>query len=215
MKNALFLLVFSFFLFSCKPWWAAPLTSDSDSSRGISNVCVEVSKTQEPKVIEAIEAWNISLKNWKKIIPVIGIKEYCDYFIVETKAPEDISHKIMARTSRVGGRNITMYTGRYEIDTFTVTLHELGHAFGAKHMANTLMSPQLVYRYYKCPDAATVAQVATWNNIDPGLLSWCDSTRYVKLQKVWYSLENNHQYFMFESLDERHDECHSENIDMK
>lgn len=114
----------------------------------------------------------MAIHKWKNLQPVIGVSEACDYTIVESN--EKPAHpNALASTSGIGGREITLYKGRYEADTLGITLHEMGHALGARHMAGTLMAPQAQYNVYKCPDAATVAQVAAANDVDPSLLSWC------------------------------------------
>jgi hypothetical protein len=40
-------------------------------------------------------------------------------------------------------------------------------------MEGTMMAPIINYKKYKCPDAATVAQVARANGINPLLFQFC------------------------------------------
>lgn len=171
-------------IISCNPIWTRPTTNAVMHTQGKVSVCVNVSERTREKVVEAINSWNESLKNWRGVIPIVSDYNTCDYYINEADPPEDMKQTILARTSSLGGKYITMFKGRYEADPLGVTLHELGHAFGARHMENTLMAPHITYNYYKCPDAATVAQVAIWNDVDPGIMSWCDSSNYVNNDSI-------------------------------
>lgn len=139
-------------------------------------MCVDVSSKQLPHVLEAIYSWDSSISNWKRLVPKVGKNlDSCDYLIVEVEPDDNIGPATLATTSSIFGRLIKLYRGRYEVDTLSVVLHEIGHALGAKHMPGTMMSAQVVYNAYKCPDAATVAQVAIANDLDPSALSWCDA----------------------------------------
>ena len=141
--------------------------------RETATVCMEVSEDQIPEVTSAILAWDSAIGRWKHLEPRIGINDACNYTIRETNPPVYRKETVLATTSAIGGYDIELYRGRYETDTLTVVLHELGHAFGARHMEGTLMSSHLVYKIYRCPDAPTVAQVAISNSVDPTLFSWC------------------------------------------
>lgn len=137
-------------------------------------MCVDVARAQLPRVLEAIHAWDSAISNWKRLVPKIGKDlDLCDYVIVEVEPEESVSPMTLATTSSIRGRLIKLYRGRYEVDALSVVLHEIGHALGARHMSGTMMNPQIMYNIYKCPDAATVAQVAVANDLDPSTLSWC------------------------------------------
>lgn len=138
-------------------------------------VCVDVPQEVRPEIFEAIYAWDTAIEKWKHLIPRTGINNTCDYTIIEMEPGIFDNPNVLAKVDSIGGRNITLYRGRYEQDAVSITLHELGHAFGARHMAGTLMGPKLQYNAYKCPDAATVAQVAVANGVDPSLLNWCQN----------------------------------------
>ena len=168
-------IMFFFNFISCQPVWIKnhqPPTAWV--LRETATVCMQVSNDQVPAVTAAINAWDSAIGKWKHLEPRIGINDACDYTIKEVIPTIFKKENVLATTSTIGGYDIELYTGRYEIDTLTVVLHELGHAFGARHMEGTLMAPQLVYKFYKCPDAPTVAQVALANSVDPSLLSWCN-----------------------------------------
>lgn len=137
------------------------------------NVCTDIPEEARQEVFEAIYAWDTAINKWKHLVPRIGVSENCDYIITEMEPGLFDNPNILARVDAIGGRHVILYRGRYEQDTLGVTLHELGHVFGARHMAGTLMGPNLQYNAYKCPDSATVAQVAVANGIDPSLFSWC------------------------------------------
>ena len=60
-----------------------------------------------------------------------------------------------------------------QINLHDTALHELGHAFRAEHIDNTLM--QLNYnRSANCIDMQTAKQVATHMHLDPGRLNYCN-----------------------------------------
>lgn len=160
-------------LIACEPTWVPRQPTNAWILQENASVCIEVSKDQIPAVVDAIKGWDRAIGKWKRLKPRIGIDESCDYTIKEVNPPLFRSELALATTDAIGGRRIELYRGRYEIDTLTVVLHELGHALGARHMIGTLMAPNLEYRAYRCPDAATVAQVAIANAVDPTLFIWC------------------------------------------
>ena len=166
--------LFIFNIIACQPTW---ISTKKQSGAWIlqetANVCIDVSTQELPKVIEAIQAWDLAIGKWKRLLPQTSINEFCDYTIKEVDPPLFKNTMALATTSSIPGREIELYRGRYETDTLTVVLHELGHAFGARHIEGTLMAPQLTKFIYRCPDAATIAQIAASNGIDPSLFSWC------------------------------------------
>jgi hypothetical protein len=167
-------IFFALNISACEPVWVSTKRrANTWLLQESATVCIEVSENQIPKVTEAIKGWDLAIGNWKHLIPSIGINDYCDYKIKEVETPLFQNSNALATTSAIGGREIELYRGRYEIDTRTVVLHELGHAFGARHIEGTLMAPQLTKFIYRCPDAATIAQVAATNGIDPSFFSWC------------------------------------------
>ena len=137
-------------------------------------VCVDVNKKYLPEVLDAIYAWDSAIRNWKHLVPRLGPDfDDCNYMIKEVDPDDDTGPRTLGATSRLFGREIKLYRGRYEIDPLSITLHEIGHALGARHMPGTMMNDEIIYFKYRCPDAATVAQVAIANGIDPSTLSWC------------------------------------------
>lgn len=161
---------------ACEPVWIPRSSPTSWQLQESANVCIEVSPAQNHLVIEAIDGWNMAIGKWKRLTPQIGINNHdCDYAIKEVDPPLFANQAVLATTNAIGGRYIELYRGKYEIDTLTVVLHEIGHALGAQHMIGTLMSPILQLNLYKCPDAPTVAQVAIANQIEPMLLRWCNN----------------------------------------
>ena len=125
------------------------------------------------KASEAVNEWNDSLKEWKKMVPIEGLKEPCNYYIHETT--HSTSEQSIAWTSMIGGKEINLVIGKYENITRQLVLHELGHALGAQHVPGTLMNPSYSPVKYRCIDATTVAQVAAWNQVDIGILRWCNN----------------------------------------
>lgn len=168
-------ITFATIMMSCEPSWVKtrhhPGTWIAKES---ANVCISASIHTLPDVINAVKAWDKAIGDWKHLIPVVGMNEMCDYAIVETPADNSAAPMALASTT-LFGRVIKLYKNRYELDPLGVTLHEIGHVLGARHIEGTLMAPVADYGRYKCPDAATVAQVAMANAVDPALLKWCNS----------------------------------------
>jgi len=137
-------------------------------------VCVDVADRNYEAVSGAVAAWSKALKNWQILYAVKSPPSpECDITIQEVDPDPNKSVTVLGSTDGLGIGRIQLYRHRYETDSFNVTLHELGHAFGAKHLKGTLMNPKLIPGAYECPDVATVLQVAHFNNIDPQMLSWC------------------------------------------
>lgn len=161
-------------LMSCNPpRWVKYGQTKAWILQETSTVCIEVPPENLLGVVTAIEAWETAIGNWKHLEPRKGITEECTYTIREELPGPQISPFILATVTGVGNKEILLFKGRYEFDPIGITLHELGHAFGARHMAGTLMAPYVQPGVYRCPDAATVAQVAIANSVDPSLLLWC------------------------------------------
>jgi len=160
---------------SCEPLWIKnKINPRVWVAQEEAYVCIRSANDSIPGIIEAINAWDSAIGKWKHLIPVVGVSDMCDYTIEEVEADESVSITALASTT-LFGRKIKLYKNRYEIDVVAVVLHELGHVLGARHIEGTLMAPVISYGTYKCPDAATVAQVALANAIDPSLFSWCKS----------------------------------------
>lgn len=162
------------FTLSCAQW-SKPSASPS-SEPGTWTVCLNLPEKHEEEAVNAVELWDKALNRWQRIRPahVVDDDLSCRVFVHETTAPApEASPNALAWTSQVGGREVWMKKGRYEHDVTTILLHELGHAFGAQHVPGSLMNPSWSWYNKKCPDATTVAQVAAWNKINLGLMSWC------------------------------------------
>jgi predicted Zn-dependent protease len=143
--------------------WYVPVTA---------YVCIQLSHEQFIEASKAVNEWSNSLKEWKKLVPINGWNEPCNYYIHETKN-KDSHQSSIAWTSSIGGREIKLVVGKYENITKQIVLHELGHALGAQHVHNTLMNSTYNNRMYKCIDATTIAQVAAWNQVEIDILRWC------------------------------------------
>jgi len=166
---------FVIFAGSCQSHWVktrpTPGTWIANES---ATVCISVSNETLPSVIDAVRAWDKAIGTWRRMMPVVGINELCNYVIRETKPGPEVPDTVLAST-RVKGEEVKLYVGRYEVDPLGVTLHEIGHLLGAGHIEGTLMSPYVNYGAYRCPDAATIAQVAMANAVDPSLFRWCNN----------------------------------------
>ena len=160
-------------MMSCQPSWTKNTTPSGVWIPGeTATVCVHVSNDTLSDVIDAVEAWDTAIGKWKHLVPIVGPSDQCNYVIREAEVTEEVGYNTLAST-KLHGRDIFLYKNRYELDPVGVVLHEIGHVLGARHMEGTLMAPQITYGKYRCPDAATIAQVAMVNAIDPSLFSWC------------------------------------------
>lgn len=175
------LIPFFLLVTSCGPRWVSPFMLGSWEQPSVKNVCVDVPKETRNEILSAVGAWNKSLFQWKQF--VVASEKGCDIYIHVIEPPSGADEFDLAEVDALFGREIKLFRGRYEIDPLGVTLHEMGHILGAKHMAETLMSEKLDVGKYRCPDAATVAQVVAVNGIDPGLISWCDPGPFAEFKK--------------------------------
>lgn len=95
------------------------------------------------------------------------------------------SHNLMVRdesvwywtlgfVERIGARDIYLVRDRLENeDVPYVLLHELGHALGARHRSEGLMSPHYSKVRYRCIDKETMRQVARYNHWPADRLNYC------------------------------------------
>ncbi|SRR5260221_366537 len=162
--------------------WTAPERDGVIFKPETARVCIDLPIDQQLPAVRAVKGWDRALHQWRHVEAVdAGVvqgwyEEWCDYVVHETESEPvsgDIDH-VLAWASSVGGTDISMRRGYYEVDTTGILLHELGHAFGAQHMAGTLMNPTWSKVQYACPDAPTVAQVAAWNRVNLSMLCWCE-----------------------------------------
>lgn len=162
-----------FFFNACGSSYSHTLKNGSWYTPVTAYVCIQLPHEHFEKASKAVNEWNNSLKSWKKMVPVEGWNEPCNYFIRETAFT--LTKETVAWTSMIGGRQINLVIGKYENVTTQIVLHELGHALGAQHVAGTLMNSSYSPTLYQCIDATTIAQVAAWNQVDIDILSWCNN----------------------------------------
>ncbi|NBZ95408.1 MAG: hypothetical protein EBR40_03090 [Proteobacteria bacterium] len=175
MAAAFSAVVITASLLSCQPTWIKrPQPAYSWVFQERASVCVSVADDQIEDVVEAVRAWDQAIGRWKHLEVRTNFAEEgaCDYVIREMPASFVQNRNVLATVVGIDMREVHMFKGRYEEDALTITLHELGHVFGAKHLQGTLMDPHLGRRY-TCPDAATVAQVAVNNAVDPSVFTYC------------------------------------------
>ncbi len=177
MKHLLALLVLALTLISCAGvQWTQPTFVVPEQEAGHVYVCVDLPKEQWPGADEAVRQWDHALHQWKHVEAVNGGKPWldtCTLWVheVTTVSPQD--EHALAWASVLGGFEISMRKGWYEQDVTGILMHEMGHAFGAQHVAGTLMNPKWFPHGFICPDATTVAQVAAWNQVNLDSLSYC------------------------------------------
>lgn len=154
--------------------WRVPKINGSVVTPVTQYVCVDVPDAQMQPVKDGVRAWSRAIAQWKVLEVVtddsLGIR--CDYLIQETTDVAPGNENAVAWASDIGGHLIFLTKGRYEKDPTSIVLHEMGHALGAQHVAGTIMNESYIPGAV-CPDVVTVAQVAAWNHVNLGLLSWC------------------------------------------
>ena len=152
----------------CGPTWHE--ARSPDISPPVASMCVWLPAATRPAAISAVQMWARVILPDLRLVVSSGLD--CDYIITEVASTPDADTATLAYTSDVGGHSVRLVTGRYEPDTLGIVLHELGHVFGAQHVAGTLMAPDWG-RGMVCPDAATVVQVAAWNHWKLSDLGYC------------------------------------------
>lgn len=159
-------------LSACSPAWSEPKLAWSEP--GTITVCVALPTKHLPQAREAVEQWDRALRKWKRVLYVESLPaEHCDKTVQEVEPWQADDTNDAAWVPMIGGSEIFMVRGRYERDVQAVLAHEIGHSLGAQHLGGGLMDPVLKSTTPRCPDAATVAQVAGWNRVDLSILSWC------------------------------------------
>jgi hypothetical protein len=159
--------------------WSKPGFEVPQNEQGHIFVCLDLPDSSLPGAHDAVDKWDHALHQWRNVIAVDHGRPWidtCTLWVHEaTDAPEDdaANHKALAWTSTLGGFEISMRKGWYEQDVSGILQHEMGHAFGAQHVAGTLMNPRWYPHGFICPDKTTVAQVAAWFQINLDGLSYC------------------------------------------
>lgn len=138
-------------------------------------VCLNLPEKQHDAAKSAVLNWDAAIGNWKHLIPVAVSHDesWCNIYVHETYFSHNSNVLALAWASSIGGREIFMKQGRYEIDTQGILQHEIGHALGAQHVDGTLMNPTWDRGAFVCPDVTTVAQIAARHDINLETLSWC------------------------------------------
>lgn len=163
------------------PDWITPALSVPEQDQGHAYICLDLPDASLPGAHEAVAEWDHALHQWRHVVPVDHGKPWLDTCSIwvheDANAPEDNdtsprSHAL-AWASTIGGSEISMRKGWYEQDVNGILQHELGHTFGAQHVAGTLMNPRWSPHAFICPDRTTVAQVAAWYQINLDMLSYC------------------------------------------
>lgn len=103
-------------------------------------------------------------------ILIMKVKSDCT-FIPSTRR----AGNVLAFTDRIGGRKVWLIRdrlGSWQVQP--VTLHELGHVFGALDREGPgLMHYELRPLEARCVDKATADEVAIWLSLPPASLAYC------------------------------------------
>lgn len=170
----LVMLVLLVVTFACGPYWSHAGLNGTMNDSGTWNVCIDLPSDQLAAAHAAVEAWDTALSQWVHVRAIDGGKQsYCRVWVHMTTKPNIDTPIALAWANAVGGNEVSMMVGRYEQDVSGILLHELGHAFGAQHVAHTLMNPSWSVGAFACPDKITVVQIAAWNHVNLDLLKWC------------------------------------------
>lgn len=165
-------IAFAALLAGCAPTWSTPLPAWQETRNLV--VCVDLPAAHLDAARSAIVKWDTALRGWRRVVMVESHPTpECDKTIQVTESwlPED--EAAAGWVPEVGGSEIFLVRGRYERDIEGVIAHEIGHALGAQHIEGTMMHPRTAPDVPRCPDVATVAQVAAWHHVELQTLSWC------------------------------------------
>lgn len=181
IKNLIIALCLTTTIFSlitsCQPKWTKThFDNHTLPPPKTVNVCIDVDSQFNQRVFKAVMAWDDSIGVWQRMIPAVGLNNNCDIKILEIPEDRENDPRVVARAF-MQNNTIHLFKGRHEKDTTGIVLHEIGHLLGARHMEGTLMDPVITYKKYVCPDAATLAQVAIVNDIDPLLFKICAASK--------------------------------------
>jgi len=164
---------------ACNPNWSTPEQNGSEFDATIERFCIDVPPSSVMKVEGALTAWDHALHQWKHVYAIDVHREAsavksCNHWIRETLVADiPVNEGAIAWTTGTYG-DVYLRKGRYEFDPTGIVLHEVGHVFGAQHVAGTLMNTTYWDKgAYTCPDKVTVVQIAGWNRVNPKLLCWC------------------------------------------
>lgn len=164
MKKIILLL----FLISCEREWTKPIKYNIYPETDIRVCLIDPNQQYLLDYMSAVDTWNKSIKNWKKIY-VTNVD--CNLYIKEIKIDEGI----YCAETYIGGNEIIVRKNAVPecFQTFRCNImHEIGHTLGAQHVPNSLMQNPCDLRW-NCPDKTTIAQIAAYNRIDINILSWC------------------------------------------
>lgn len=157
---------------ACITTWSKAKTDTWNGQPTTINICVNAPPEVHKDILAAITEWDKSLHNWHQLQAQFELNNSCDIIIREV--PNKPSYdNMLAWANGYGGNRIYLIKGKYEWATKIITMHELGHAFGAHHVNGTLMNSYPTYLIKDCPDFTTILQVAVFNNIEVSQLSFC------------------------------------------
>ncbi len=132
--------------------------------------------TQDQKldIISGINDWAQDTRYYLEV-RYASIREESNYrVLVDIPDPLDPEDKILAFANAIPGNIVRIYTIRMNGYSYRYLMHhELGHIFGASHIANTTMNPTFNDSNFECIDRLTMQQVATQNRWDIDNLEYC------------------------------------------
>lgn len=165
-----FLLVLILCLPTCAPVrWT--YVQDTGSSLPVYTICAPPDLPHRQEIGEAVQAWRYSVRGWREIDFTTDTR--CSLRIDVVPGNPCQTPDALACVNALGGDQVWLLAGRWDIDPRGIVLHEIGHALGAQHLAGTLMGARNSPGRYSCPDRETIVQVAAYQHAPLYEFSWC------------------------------------------
>ena len=162
----------------------SPPKLDEPPAYGTIYICLALPQESLPGALAAVDKWDRALHRWRAVEAIEGYNSVCSYWVGEVAYANMYDPYALAWASAIGGHEVYMRKGRYEIDVEGILSHELGHCFGAQHVPMGLMAPTWIPNGYKCPDILTLAQVAAWNQLPLTMMRWYVEYKIKKRTKI-------------------------------
>lgn len=164
-----------------KPWRYIPIWVDKNFGEG-----------DRLSIEDAVSNWNYALNGYLKLeIVDFNFDMETDKIIRRVKSGGWLILKIdhtnamvpaesvgkswlVGFTERIGGHHLYLVRDRLKNETVVgVTMHEIGHMLGSRHVGEGLMHPQVSMKRFRCIDFDTMVSVAKYRGLLPAQLNYC------------------------------------------